>query len=320
MTKNSPTTFATVGANALQETALQELLQARGLLAQPLLTFSSSATPDALAHELEESGVVHLPLEREALSRADAVLLYSGDDAVRETVEGWAKADNFWLLDMAEEAPGPWASPGADAQALRGAGPRLAVPSQEAWCTAALLGAASAFARGPALLHAFRPAAAKGEAGIRELFLQSAEALNFHSGPEEVFNRTLAFNLFPDSPSPAQSENFAQCVRALGGGEVSRVVFQAPLFHGAVLSLCLPVSDPSKAAKSAAAGLKAKGFTAMRGESWPGGLEAPKGKGVRFRVTGMEPGILWVYFVYDETTAGRTALGVALLATLCGVI
>lgn len=317
MATTDPVTVATVGAGAFEEEALVEALKRRGFVPGTVLAFARERGRVELA--LDDAGArVYLPLEREHLSRADAVFLFSCSASARQELEAWAPEDNYWLVDLEAGAPGPWARPGVTGQALRAMGPRFAVCDPDAWCTAALWESVAHLGPGPAACVAFRPASTRGEEGVRELFRQSAAALNFKEGPVEVFGQKVAFNLCPEVDPPAEEAAFQGCLRALAGPDAraSRAIFRVPVFHAAGLSVLIPLADPAAAARAASSGLRRAGFSVLRGESWPSALEGQDKNVPRVRVAPLAGGHLQAWFFYDELKAGRAELGAAALTAL----
>lgn len=312
-------TVATVGADRLQTDSLPEILGRHGVQPGRLLAFAGS--PSAIKLAVDDAGaLVCLPLEREMVGQADAVFLFSGDAGVLDTLTGWARSENFWLVDLRDDTAGPWRLPAEGADSLRKGGPLLAVPDVDAWCCAALLGALGTSVRGPLTCHSLRPASAKGAEGVQELFHQSVAALNFRQGPVEVFGKTLAFNLLPATPSAKEVAAFLACLRALAGpaARASRVVIRVSVFHATALSVLVPVGDVAAAVKSATAGLKKRGFSAARGDTWPMPLDEKGLHAIRFRLAPADAEHLWAYFLYDDLKAGKMAMGAALLAALSG--
>jgi len=82
-----------------------------------------------------------------------------------------------------------------------------------------------------------QPASEFEQAGVEELAQQTVSVLNISSVPQEIFDRQLAFNLYP---APEHNEEFIVAqVKALAGPrtELALLVTQGTIFHGHTFSL-----------------------------------------------------------------------------------
>ncbi|HYM60643.1 MAG TPA: Asd/ArgC dimerization domain-containing protein [Thermoanaerobaculia bacterium] len=82
-----------------------------------------------------------------------------------------------------------------------------------------------------------QPASEFGQAGVEELARQTLSILNVQSVPQQIFDRQLAFNLYP---APEGNEEFViGQVRALTSPriEIALLITQGTIFHGHTFSL-----------------------------------------------------------------------------------
>jgi aspartate-semialdehyde dehydrogenase len=86
-----------------------------------------------------------------------------------------------------------------------------------------------------------QPASEFGQKGIDELLQQTIHVLNVESFPKEVFDRQLAFNLYPAADGARDEQYAVKQVRAVLGKEVplSLAVAQGTTFHSHTFSVFL---------------------------------------------------------------------------------
>ncbi len=309
---------AVVGGDPLVVDALGGHLEALGVRAAQVVLVAGSS--EAAALDLDgDTALFRLSPERARLGKCDVVFLCAAAPDLARDLHAWARGDNFWLFDLSDGvAEGPWVPPDAGSPTIRAAAPALSVPGSDAFCCAALLAAVEGFDPGPLQVHCFLPASDRGTAGVEELFRQSAAALNLQKGPEAVFGRALAFNLYPELR--AEEAPFRAALDGLlgRGVEAVRLCFRAPLFHARALSLLLPVSNPAAACRAAEAELRRRGFKISRGRVPPAPLDRGADEGVWARLAPRGDGFLWGWFVYDELKSGRPAFAARLLGALVG--
>ena len=88
-----------------------------------------------------------------------------------------------------------------------------------------------------------QPASELGQAGVEELAAQTVSALNIQPVPQKVFNRQLAFNLYP---APEHNEEFiVRQVRKLidPGTDVALLITQGTIFHSHTFSLFIRTEE-----------------------------------------------------------------------------
>lgn len=94
-------------------------------------------------------------------------------------------------------------------------------------------------------VSAIQPASEMGQEGVDELFQQTVAALNMKSIPKEVFDRQLAFNLFPAVNAAASEGYVTTQIRQVLGWQspVSVTLTQGTLFHGYALTFFVQTED-----------------------------------------------------------------------------
>lgn len=93
-----------------------------------------------------------------------------------------------------------------------------------------------------------QPASHFGKDGIDELFQQTVQSLNMAKLPTEVFDRQLAFNLFPAADAVhAEGLIRSDMTAVLGHMPVAVSLVQGPAFHGHSLSIFVQTADDVRA-------------------------------------------------------------------------
>lgn len=88
-----------------------------------------------------------------------------------------------------------------------------------------------------------QPASEFEQSGVEELAQQTIAVLNVHSVPKQVFDRQLAFNLYP---ALEHNEEFIiEQVRSLtdGDAQIALMITQGTIFHGHTFSLFVKTRD-----------------------------------------------------------------------------
>ena len=98
-----------------------------------------------------------------------------------------------------------------------------------------------------------QPASAFEQKGIEELAQQTISVLNIQSVPHDVFDRQLAFNLYPAAEH--NEERIVSQVRMLTdrNAELAMLVTQGTVFHGHTFSLFVKTRQPLERAQIVAA-------------------------------------------------------------------
>ena len=313
MANKSKLLAGAVGADGEERRALARSLETLGIEPGDIRLFSGKAAGTEIDLESDEAQVL-LPLERGLVSDLDALFLFRCDAECSASLRGWAKKGNFWLFDLSETGGTKEVDPEQSAEELVKSGPVLGVPEASAYWCAKLLDGLSGFKPLTATCHLLLPASKRGEAGVRELFEQSARAMNFQMKRGE----NLAFSVSPEPQNKESLLAFDRTMKAMAPRnlpEVSRVVLNVPVFHMSAISLVVHLSSPAKARKAAEAALKMAGFTVVKGSKWPvEGASMAESRPLA-KVEAQEES-LFIWLVYDNARDGKVALATSALAKL----
>lgn len=161
-----------------------------------------------------------------------------------------------------------------------------------------------------------QPASEFGQEGVEELAQQTISVLNIHSVPKHVFDRQLAFNLYP---ALEHNENFiVRQVKSIVDPktQLALLVTQGTIFHGHTFSLFVKTREPLDARKITSA-LKANPALALpEGDQEFGTIDAAGKDEVLIAEVRPDPSIaggFWVWAVCDNLRRS-SALNAVLVA------
>lgn len=159
-----------------------------------------------------------------------------------------------------------------------------------------------------------QPASEFEQAGVEELARQTISVLNVHSVPKEIFDRQLAFNLYP---ALEHNEEFIVAqVRQFARAEVALLVTQGTIFHGHTFSLFIRTKEELDAEQILAALAKNPAIALPEGDQQFGTIDAAGRDEVLIAEVRPDPGIrggFWVWAVCDNLRRS-SALNAVLVA------
>lgn len=161
-----------------------------------------------------------------------------------------------------------------------------------------------------------QPASEFDQEGVEELARQTLSVLNVHSVPQEIFDRQLAFNLYP---APEHREAFVVSqIRALTDvrAQIALSITQGTLFHGHTFSLFVKVAGNVDAAKIEEALKQNPAIAFQEGDQQFGTIDAAGKDEVliaEVRADAAVPGGFWIWSVCDNLRRS-SALNAVLIA------
>lgn len=161
-----------------------------------------------------------------------------------------------------------------------------------------------------------QPASTFDQAGIEELAQQTISVLNVSSMPKEVFDRQLAFNLYP--ALERQEETIVSQVKALTNARtpLALLVTQGTIFHSHTFSLFVKTRDVVEKAKLLDAFRSNPALALPEGDQTFGTIDAAGKDEVLIAEVRMDPSIaggFWVWAVCDNLRRS-SALNAVLVA------
>ena len=145
-----------------------------------------------------------------------------------------------------------------------------------------------------------QPASEFDQAGVEELAQQTVGVLSVQSQPREVFDRQLAFNLYP---APAGNEEFIVAqVRALTGPDtqLALLVTQGTIFHGHTFSLFIKTEKAIEAERIKEALRRNAAITVAEADEQFGTIDAAGKDEVLVADVRASAGGFWVWAVCDN--------------------
>jgi aspartate-semialdehyde dehydrogenase len=166
------------------------------------------------------------------------------------------------------------------------------------------------------IVSVIQPASEFEQKGVEELAQQTVAVLNIQSVPKEVFERQLAFNLYP--AAARGEETILAQVRALTGARTELALFitQGTIFHSHTLSLFFKTRDDLDAAAVAAKLRENPAIDVAEGDQEIGTSDAAGKDQVLVADVRPAPGVrggFWVWAVCDNLRRG-SALNAVLVA------
>lgn len=152
--------------------------------------------------------------------------------------------------------------------------------------------------------------------GLEELAKQTISVLNINAVPKQIFDRQLAFNLYP---APEKNENFiVSQIRALTGtrAQVAMLVTQGTVFHGHTFSLFVKTRDKLSREKILAALAANPALALPEGDQEFGTIDAAGRDEVLIAEVRPDPSIaggFWLWAVCDNLRRS-SALNAVLVA------
>ncbi|HUP48341.1 MAG TPA: Asd/ArgC dimerization domain-containing protein [Thermoanaerobaculia bacterium] len=229
-----------VNSMTLVGNEIKSILRERSFPCQKLVLLDSTGEGAGSLTEVDHEPAVVAAASDEELEDLDLVFFCGPPAANREWIERHGAA-RFVAIDLSQPTTagsGRVTVAGINLEGLTAADRLLVSPHPVAIPLALILhqiGSASPVKRCTATV--IQPASEYGQAGIEELARQTISVLNVQSVPQSVFDRQVAFNLFP---ARERNEEFiVGQVRALAGPrmDVALLVTQGTIFHGHTFSL-----------------------------------------------------------------------------------
>jgi aspartate-semialdehyde dehydrogenase len=213
--------------------------------AKVMLLDSTGKAAGALTEMADEPAVVTTVSDDE-LEDLDLVFFCGLPADNREWIEHY-REDNFVVIDVSQPSSvenGKLAVAGVNLDDI-GPGERLLVsPHPVAIPVALILHQIETLSRvETCTATVIQPASELGQTGVEELAAQTISVLSVKSVPKEVFDRQLAFNLYP---APERNEEFI--VEQIHGltdpdSQLALLITQGTIFHGHTFSLFVKTVD-----------------------------------------------------------------------------
>jgi aspartate-semialdehyde dehydrogenase len=212
---------------------------------------ASGAAAGALT-EIDEEPVIVAPVAQEGLDDLDLVFFCGPAEPNREWIAR-CEEDDFIAVDLSQPTTaedGKLTIAGVNLESVDGSDHLLVSPHPVAIPIALILrqiGTVSPIEICTATV--VQPASEFEQEGVEELARQTISVLNVHSVPKSIFDRQLAFNLYP---ALEHNEEFiVSQIRAVTDPrtQVALLITQGTIFHGHTFSLFLKTKEEVETAR-----------------------------------------------------------------------
>lgn len=197
--------------------------------------------------EVDESPAVVAPIAQEGLDDLDLVFFCGSASVNQQWIARYAE-DDFIAIDLSQATlseDGKLVVAGVNLEDVQAGEDLLVSPHPIAIPIALILKQIATLSTiDSCTATVIQPASAFEQPGIEELARQTVSVLNIESMPKEVFDRQLAFNLYPAAEH--NEELIVSQVRTLidSRAELALLVTQGTIFHGYTFSLFVKTREP----------------------------------------------------------------------------
>ena len=299
-------------------TEIQTILRERSF---PLAKTVLLATGESAGTLTEADGepVYVQPVSDDELEDLDLVFFCGPAEENREWLQR-AEEDQFIAIDLSQPTTAEEGRPavaGVNLEQIDGSERVLVSPHPVAIPIALVLHQIARLARVElCAATVVQPASEFEQVGVEELAKQTISVLNVHSVPKEIFDRQLAFNLYP---APEHREEFIVAqIRGLIDvrSQVALLITQGTIFHGHTFSLFVK-TDEELEVRDIEESLRANAAIALpEGDQQFGTIDAAGKDEVLVAEVRRDPSIaggFWVWAVCDNLRRS-SALNAVLIA------
>ena len=295
---------------------IKTILRERSFPYEKLVLLDSTGKAGGALTDVGDEPAVVTPVSDDELEDLDLVFFTGPPAANREWIER-AEEDRFMAVDLSGAADGKLVVAGINLDDA-GADDRVIVSPHPAAIPIALI------------LHQIeqispvemctatvvQPASAFDQEGVEELAQQTMSVLGVHSVPKEVFDRQLAFNLYPALEH--NEERIVSQIKTLTDARAAIALFvtQGTIFHGHTFSLFVKTRDELKVAQINETLSRNPAVALPEGDQEFGTIDAAGRDEVLIAETRPDPAIrggFWVWAVCDNLRRS-SALNAVLIA------
>lgn len=242
--------IAIVNPQTLVGAEIQSILRERAFPFAKVVLLDSSGAATGLLTEIGDEPAVVLPVSDDEMEDCDIVFFCGPAEKNHEWIERYDD-DNFVAIDLSQPSSatdGKLVIAGVNLDEINAeidARDRLLIsPHPAAIPIALILHQIERISRVESCTATVvQPASEAGQLGVDELARQTISVLNIQTVPQEVFDRQLAFNLYP---APERNEELiASQIRALTDPttQLALLMTQGTIFHSHTFALFVRTKD-----------------------------------------------------------------------------
>jgi aspartate-semialdehyde dehydrogenase len=226
---------------------IKSILRERAFPYAKLALLDAGGEATGALTEIDDQPAVVASVEQEGLDDLD-VVFFCGPAAANQQWIARHLEDDFIAIDLSQPTmseDGKLAVAGVNLESITAGDDLLVSPHPVAIPISLVLHQiATLSAIESCTATVVQPASAFEQPGIEELAKQTISVLNIESVPQEIFDRQLAFNLYPAAEH--NEELIVSQVRALTSprAELALLITQGTIFHGHTFSLFVKTREP----------------------------------------------------------------------------
>lgn len=235
-----------VNATTLVANELKTILRERAFPFAKVALLDATGTEAGALTELGDEAKVIAPIAQEGLDDLDLVFFCGSAESNREWIARHEE-DDFIAIDLSQPTTaedGKLAVAGINLEELQASDNLLVSPHPIAIPIALILRQLATLGRvETCVATVVQPASEFEQAGIEELAQQTISVLNISTVPKTVFDRQLAFNLYP---AETHHEPFiVSQIRSMTDPrtEIAMLITQGTIFHGHTFSLFVRTAE-----------------------------------------------------------------------------
>ena len=298
---------------------IKSILRERVFPYAKVALLDSTGTAHGALTEVDDTPAVVAPVAQEGLDDLDLVFFCGPAEPNREWIARQAE-DDFIAIDLSQPTTaeeGKLVIAGVNLEELDAGDELLVSPHPVAIPIALILrqiGTLSAVELCTATV--VQPASEFGQEGVEELAAQTISVLNVASVPQKVFDRQVAFNLFP---APERNEELiVSQIRGIGDPrtQIAMLITQGTIFHSHTFSLFVKAKDELSEEQITDALRGNPALVFAEGDQQFGTIDAAGKDEVLIAEVRRDPGVrggFWVWAVCDNLRRS-SALNAVLIA------
>jgi aspartate-semialdehyde dehydrogenase len=298
---------------------IKTILRERAFPYAKVALLDASGTAHGALTEVDDEPAMVAPVAQEGLDDLDLVFFCGPAEPNREWIARHAD-DDFIAIDLSQPTTaeeGKLAIAGVNLEELDAGDELLVSPHPVAIPIALILRqVATLSAVEMCTATVVQPASEFEQEGVEELAAQTISVLNIHSVPKTVFDRQLAFNLYP---ALERNEEFiVSQIRGIGDPrtQIAMLITQGTIFHSHTFSLFLKTKDELSEEQITEALRSNPALVFAEGDQQFGTIDAAGKDEVLIAEVRRDPGVkggFWVWAVCDNLRRS-SALNAVLVA------
>src|SRR6478672_4881114 len=226
-------------------TEIQSILRERAFPFDKVVLLDSTGTATGALTAIGDEPAVVLPVSDDELEDCDIVFFCGPAEGNREWIERYDE-DKFVAIDLSQPSTvdGKLAIAGVNLEEITSDDRLIVSPHPVAIPIALILHQIEMLSRVEmCTATVVQPASAFEQLGVEELARQTISVLNIQTVPQEVFDRQLAFNLYPAAERNEQTIIGQIHAVTAHDAEIALLVTQGTVFHGHTFSLFVKTNE-----------------------------------------------------------------------------